>query len=158
MERHQHGKDWMSVLACSNASCREAFAVTNAIDVIDYRYLGIARQQEVSVQGMRRSDLACGHGTPQRAPYPLSPEHTLPADLRGADAKQVHFQRFEIKNIKQILDSRRHEEARMGQSPCSTCYAPARFTRKAHEQSRFHVPARRGCHRRSRLCGTGARN
>src|SRR5262249_61762761 len=105
MERHQHGKDWMSVLACSNASCREAFAVTNAIDVIDYRYLGIARQQEVSVQGMRRAVLAWAHGTHQRLAGHLCPQHAGPAAPGGAGAEQVDWRGVSITDIDDICDS-----------------------------------------------------
>src|SRR5262249_43353809 len=50
MERHQHRKNRMSVLTGGHTPCREAFAVTDAVDVIDDRNLGIAGQQEACIE------------------------------------------------------------------------------------------------------------
>jgi hypothetical protein len=77
----------MAVLARGDAPRGEALAVPHAIHVVDDRNLGIARQQEISVHGMRRPALDRAHGGDQRLPDHLAAEHTLPADLRAAAAE-----------------------------------------------------------------------
>ena len=104
MKRHQHGKDRMAVLARGDAPCGEALAVADAVDVVDDRNLGIARQQEIGVHGMRRSCLHRAHGGDQRLADHLAAEHALPADLRGAAAEQIHVERLEVEKIEQVLD------------------------------------------------------
>src|SRR6186997_3077092 len=44
----------MAMLTRGDATRREAFAVTDAVDVIDYRNFWIARQEEVGVHRVRR--------------------------------------------------------------------------------------------------------
>src|ERR1019366_592657 len=108
MERRQHGEDRMAVLARGDAPRGEALAIPHAIDVVDDRNLGIARQQEISMHGMRRPALDRAHGGDQRLPDHLAAEHTLPADLRAAAAEKVYVQFFEIEKIQQILDGGGH--------------------------------------------------
>ncbi len=104
----------MAVLARGDAPRGEALAVADAIDVVDDRDLGIARQQEIGVHGMRRAALDRAHGGDQRLPDHLAAEHALPADLRRAAAEQVHLQRLEIEDVEQILDGGGHGGLRFG--------------------------------------------
>ena len=100
----------MAMLARGDAPGGEALAVPHAIHVVDDRDLGVAGQQEVSVHGMRRAArIDRAHGGDQRLPDHLTAEHALPADLRTAAAKQVHFQRLEIEEVEEILDGGCHE-------------------------------------------------
>ena len=98
----------MAVLARGDAPGGEALAVADAVDVVDDRHLGIARQQEIGVHGMRRPALDRAHGGDQRLADHLAAEHALPADLRAAAAEQVHLERLEIENVEQILDGGGH--------------------------------------------------
>jgi hypothetical protein len=101
----------MAVLDRNHAPRGEAAAVANAIHFIDDRYFRIAADQEVGVQRMRRprrdvvDGAACRH---QRLTEHLTPEHALPARLRGAPAKQIHFERFKVENPDQILNGGSH--------------------------------------------------
>ena len=54
VERHRHGEDRLPVLDRDHAPGGEALAVADAVDLVDDRHLGIAGQQEIGVQGMRR--------------------------------------------------------------------------------------------------------
>src|SRR5262249_17370911 len=82
VERYQHRKDRVPVLARSDPPRRETLAVPDAVDVVDDRNLGVSRQQEVSVHRMRRTVIDGSHRGDQRLPDHLSPENTLPANLR----------------------------------------------------------------------------
>ena len=122
----------MTVLACRDAARRETLAVTDAVYVIDDWNFWIARQQEVGVHRVRRSAGINGaHRRDEGLPDHLTTKDPLPADLRRAAAEQVHFERFEVKDIEQVLYGGRHEKARNGQRVPSTCYAAAGFTRNA---------------------------
>src|ERR1700675_3543731 len=101
----------MAMLARGDASRGKALAVTNTVDVVNDRHFGIAGQQEVSMHGVRRRALDRAYRGNQRLPNHLAAKHALPAGLRAAAAEQVHFERFEIENIEQILDGE-HERAR----------------------------------------------
>src|SRR5664279_4342766 len=104
MERRQHGKDRMAVLARGDAPCGEALAVPDAIDVDD-RHFGVTRQQKICVHGMRRTARLHGaHRCDQRLANHLAAEHALPADLRRTSAEQVHLERLEIEDVEQVLD------------------------------------------------------
>ena len=94
----------MAVLARGDAPGGEALAVADAVDVVDDRNLGVARQQEIGVHGVRLPALDGAHRGDQRLADDLAAEHALPAGLRRAAAEQVHLERFEIENIEQILD------------------------------------------------------
>ena len=89
----------MAVLARGNAAGGEALAVADTIDVVDDRDLGVARQQEIGVHGMRRPALHRAHRGHQRLPDHLAAEHALPADLRATAAEQVDVQFFEIEQV-----------------------------------------------------------
>src|SRR6185312_12721334 len=124
VERDQHRKDWMAVLARRDAAGGEALAVTDAVDVINDRNLGIARQQEISMHRVRRPVLDRAHGGNQRLADHLPAEHALPADLRRAAAEQVHLERLEVENIEQVGYGGGHQagpEAVKIAAP--TCYA-----------------------------------
>ena len=120
------------MLACGDATRRETLAVADAIDVIDDWNFWIARQQEVRMHRVRR---AAGIDSTDRRdeslPDHLTTKDPLPADLRRAAAEQVHFERFEVEDIEQVLYGGRHEKVRNGQRVSSTCYAAAGFTRNA---------------------------
>jgi len=90
----------------------EALAIADAIDLVDDRHLGVAGEQEIRVQRMGRP---AGHvdgaaGRHQRLADHLSTEHALPPHLRRAAAKQVHLERFEVEDSKQILNGGGHGE------------------------------------------------
>jgi len=40
--------------------------------------------------------------------YHLAAKHALPADLGAATTEQVAFQRFQVKNLKEIVNGRVH--------------------------------------------------
>ena len=127
------------MLARGDATRRETLAVADAIDVIDDWNFWIARQQEVGVHRMRRpAGINGAYRRDEGLPDHLTTKDPLPADLRRAAAEQVHFERFEVEDIKQVLYGGRqvlyggrHEKARNGQRVPSTCYAAAGFTRNA---------------------------
>lgn len=112
----------MAVLTRCDATGRKAFAVTDAVDVIDDWNFWIARQQEVGVHRVRRA--AGIYGTYRRdeslADH-LAAKDPLPADLRRTAAEQVHFERFEVENIEQVLDGGRHVKPEMAK----VCPQPA---------------------------------
>ena len=101
----------MAVLDRLDVARGEAFAVANAVDVVDDRHFGIAAEQKISVQRMRRPGrhvIDGAAGRDQRLADDLAAEHPLPARLRRTAAKQIHFERFEIENINQFLDGGGH--------------------------------------------------
>ena len=98
----------MAMLDRHHAAGGEALAVANAVDLVDDRHLGIAGQQEVGVHRMRRSAVDRPGGGDQRLADHLPAEHTLPADLRAAAAKQVDLERLKIEDGQQVLDGGRH--------------------------------------------------
>jgi len=94
----------MTVLTRGNATSREAFAVTDAIDVINDRNLWIARQKKVGVHRVGRpAGIDGAHGRNEGLSDDLAAKDPLPADLRRAAAEQVHFERFEVEDIEQVL-------------------------------------------------------
>ncbi len=120
------------MLTRGDATRREAFAVTDAVDVIDYRNFWIARQEEVGVHRVRRpAGIDGAYRRDEGLPDDLTAKDPLPADLRRAAAEQIHFERFEVKDIEQVLYGGRHAKTRNGQRVPSTCYAAAGFTRNA---------------------------
>ncbi len=121
VERDQHGEDGMAVLARGDAAGGEALAVADRVDVVDDRHLGVARQDEIGVHGMRRArGVDRAHGGDQRLPDHLAAEHALPAGLRRAAAEQVHVERLEIENGEQILDGGGHGRDSGGALPPMT--------------------------------------
>ena len=97
----------MAVLDRHHAAGGEAAAVADAVDLVDDRDLGIAAEQEIGMQRMRRpiGDVVDGAaGGDQRLADHLAAEHPLPALLRRAAAKQVHLDRLEIEDGEEILD------------------------------------------------------
>jgi len=98
VERHRHGEYRLAVLDRDDAAGGETLAVADAIDLIDDRHLGISRQQEISVQGVRRpaGNVGGAAGRNQRLPDHLSAEHALPAHLRRASAEQVLLEPLEV--------------------------------------------------------------
>ena len=97
----------MAVLARGHASCGEALAVAEALDVVDDRHLGIAGQQKIRVHGMRRTaGVDRAHRGNQRLADHLAAIDPLPAGLRRAAAEQVHLERLEVENVEEILDGR----------------------------------------------------
>src|SRR5581483_11131808 len=109
VERHQHGKDRVTVLARGDVAGGEALAVADAVDVVDDRNFRIARQQEIGVHGMRRpAGIDGAHGGDQRLADDLAAEHALPARLRRAAAEQVEIEFFEIEDRQQVFDSGGH--------------------------------------------------
>jgi len=86
---------------------REAAAVADAVNFVDDGDLGVARQQEIGMERMRRPTGDVLHGAAggdQGLPDHLAAEHPLPSLLRRAAAKQVHLDRLEIENGEEILD------------------------------------------------------
>src|SRR6516164_4432102 len=89
VERHRHGVNRLPVLDRDHAPRGEALAVADAVDLVDDRHLGVAGEQEIGVQRVRRParhvDGAAGGN--KRLPDHLPAEHALPADLRRAAAE-----------------------------------------------------------------------
>ena len=116
----------MAVLDRFDAARGEALAVANAVDLVDDRHFGIAAEQEIGVQRMRRPrrhvlDRAAGRD--QRLADDLAAEHPLPARLRRAAAEQIHLERFEIEDLDQFLDGGGH--ARLPVAPARSGRAVA---------------------------------
>src|SRR5215470_12540154 len=104
----------MTVLDRHNAPRGEAAAVANAVDFVDNGDLGIAGQQEITMERMRRpvGDLVdCAAGSHQRLANDLAAENALPAHLRRAASKQIYLDRFEIEDGEQIRYSRGHRSS-----------------------------------------------
>src|SRR6185437_9015423 len=114
VERHQHGKDRMAVLARSDAPGGEALTVADAVDVVDDRDPWIAGQQEISVHRMRwAAGLDRAHRSDQRLADHLATEHALPAHLRRATAEQIYLQWLKIEDIEQVVDGGGHGAGRV---------------------------------------------
>ena len=85
----------------------EASAVADAIDLIDDRHLGIAAEQEISVQRMRRPHrhiLDRAAGGYQRLADHLPAKHALPARLRRTAAEEIHLESLEVENGENVLE------------------------------------------------------
>jgi hypothetical protein len=111
MERHRHGKDGVAVLDRHHAPRGKAAAVADAVDLVDDRHLGIAAEQKIRVQRMRRArrDVLDGAaGGDQRLADHLAAEHALPAVLRRAAAEQIELERLQVENFQQSFDGGRH--------------------------------------------------
>jgi hypothetical protein len=96
------------VLDRHHAAGREALAVADAIDLVDDRHLGIPADQEIGVQRMRRAAFDGARGRDQRLTDHLTAEHALPAVLRRAAAKQIHFELLDVQHIEHGLDGGGH--------------------------------------------------
>ena len=106
VERHRHDEDRLAVLDRLHPPRGEALAVAHALDVVDDRDLGIAGEQEIGVQRVRRAflDVDGAAGRDQRLADHLAAEHPLPGDLRRAPAEQVHLELFEVEDFEEGLD------------------------------------------------------
>jgi hypothetical protein len=114
VERDRHGEDRVPVLDRDDAPGGEALAVADAVDLVDDRYLGVAGQQEIRVQRVRRAAADVRHrpaGGDQRLADHLTAEHALPADLRRAATEQVHLERLEVEKGEELFDGRGHRGA-----------------------------------------------
>ncbi len=114
VERNRHGKDRVTVLDRHDAARREAAAVANAVDFVDNRDLGVASQQKIAMERMRRpvgNALDGAAGSDQRLANDLAAENTLPARLRRTASKQIYLDRFEIEDGEQILYGRGHRSS-----------------------------------------------
>src|SRR5262245_24126676 len=106
MARYGHGEDGVTVLDRHDPSRGKAAAVPNAVDFVDDGHLGVAGQQKITMERMRRPlrnlvDRAASGN--QRLANHLAAKNALPADLRRTASKQIYLYRFKIKNGKQIL-------------------------------------------------------
>src|SRR5215471_18647125 len=115
VERHGHGENGLTVLDGDDLARGETPAVADAVHLVDDRYLGIAHQQKIRMQRMRRPSLdverpACGD---QCLSYHLAAEDPLPTGLRREPAKEVDFELLEIKQSEQVFDGGRHENIRI---------------------------------------------
>ena len=99
VERDRHREDRLPVLDRDHAPRGEAPAVADAVDVVEDRHLGIARQQKLRVHRVRRPALDRAARGDQRLADHLAAEHALPADLGAAAAEQIEFERLEIEQI-----------------------------------------------------------
>ena len=106
VERHRHDEDRLAVLDRLHPPRGEALAVAHALDVVDDRNLGIAGEQEIGVQRMRRPllDVDGAAGRDQRLADHLAAEHPLPGHLRRAPAEHVHLELFEVEDVEKGLD------------------------------------------------------
>ena len=138
MERRRHGEDRLAVLDRHHAAGGEALAVADAVDLVDDRHFGIAAEQEIGVQRMRRpaGDVDGAAGGDQRLPDHLSAEYALPADLRRAAAKQVQLELLEVEDVEQVVDGGRCIAA-----PC--CHDPLAFADAGERMLYLFRPVRR---------------
>ena len=90
-----------------DAPRRETAAVANAVNLVDDRRLGIARQEKVSVKRMREPVLRfnCAAGCDERLANDLAAEHALPTVLRAAAAEQIVLQLLQIESGQKFFDS-----------------------------------------------------
>src|SRR5690242_16119783 len=111
VKRHRHREDGVTMLDCDDAARREAAAVTDAVNLVDDRHFWVAADQKIGVQGMwwpRRDVIDSAARRHQRLTKHLAAKHALPAGLRGAAAKQIHFQRLEVEDTDQVLNGGSH--------------------------------------------------
>src|SRR2546430_4648377 len=110
MKRHSHGENRLPVLDGDHAAGGEALAVADAVDLVDDRHLGVAGEQEIGVQRVRRppGDVHRAAGGDQRLPDHLSAEHALPTDLWRTPTEQVYLELLEIEDGEEIVNGRRH--------------------------------------------------
>ena len=105
MKRGRHGKYGLAMLNGDDAPGREAFPVTDAINVVNDRNLWVSPEQEISVQRVRPSlGIHRAARRHQSLPDDLSAEDPLPARLRRASAKQVHLELFKIQDSEKVGD------------------------------------------------------
>ena len=79
------------------------------------------------MQRMRRAAFDGAAGRDQRLPDHLSAEHALPAILRRAAAKQIHFELLDVEHIEHGLDGSGHGLARLeGQHAARDCQGERR--------------------------------
>ena len=136
VERHQHGEDRMAVLARGDAPRREALAVADAIDVVDDRHFGIARQQEIGVH----ASAAAGSSTVRTAATSAWPITWPPNTRCQPTCGERPRNRFtssgsRSRMIEQIVDGGRtlSGASQMVEATPSTCYARRDLTRNANE-------------------------
>src|SRR5205814_4912503 len=91
VKRDHQGKDRLAVLDRDHAPRGEALAIADAVDFVDDRHLGIAADQEIAVQRVRRAAVHSAAGRDQRLTDHLPAEHALPAILWATAAKKIHF-------------------------------------------------------------------
>jgi hypothetical protein len=109
LERGRQGKNGLAVLDGEHAPGAEAFAVAQALDLVDNGRLHVAGAQEIGVQGVSRP--LGGHGAlggNQRLPDHLSAKDAEAAQVRTRTAKQIVFQHFQIQLVQQGLQGWRH--------------------------------------------------
>ncbi len=103
----------MAVLNRDDTPGGKALAVADAVDLIDDWNFGVAWKQKVSVQRVRRGlarifDSAAGGD--QRLTDHLTAENPLPPRLGRASAKQIDFERFEIKEREELVNGGGHRK------------------------------------------------
>ncbi len=103
VEGGRHVEDRPAVLNRHHPSRREAAPVANALDVVDDRGMGIARQQKVTVQRVRQAAVHRPAGGHEGLGQDLAAEDALLADIAALAAEKVDLQRFKLQMIDQIL-------------------------------------------------------
>ena len=103
----------MAVLNRDDTPSGKALAVADAVDLIDDWDFGVAWEQKIGVQRVRRGlvrvfDSAAGGD--QRLTDHLAAENTLPARLGRASAKQIDFERFKIKEREEVVNGGGHRK------------------------------------------------
>ena len=94
-----HGEDRPAMLNCDAAPCREAPAITNAVNLVDNGRRCVAGQDEISVQGVRRAvrlDRA-GRGDERLRDYKTA-ESTLAPRLGRAAPEEIQLKLFQVKD------------------------------------------------------------
>ena len=98
------------MLDCHDTPRGKAAAVADAVDFVDNGDLGIAGQQEIPMERVRRPLRDhCAAGSDQRLANDLAAKNPLPADLRRTATKQIYLDGFKIEDGEQILYGRVHE-------------------------------------------------
>ena len=82
----------------------ETLAVSDAVDLVDDRNGGIAGENEVSVEGVRRPVVDGSCGGDKRLRNDEAAEDALPSDLGTATAIDVVLDPFEIEYRQKVVD------------------------------------------------------
>jgi len=104
------------VLDRDHAAGREALAIANAIDLVHDGNDGVAGEQEIGMERVRRpiGNIDGAAGGDQRLADHLAAINALPAHLRRAAAKEIDFDLLQIEDAQQIRNRRGH---RRGSQP-----------------------------------------
>ena len=149
----------MAVLARGDAPRGEALAVADAVDLVDDRHLGIAGQQEIGVQRMRRrGPRRCGTAATSAWPITWPPNTRCQPTCGERPRNRFTSSGSRSRIVEQVLDGGGHA-ASLADGSMSTARRPAMLRRDLQAQAPWpslgesHAAKRADMrHRRRRLC------